>query len=228
MSTFSIFPANLEHLIARAKRGDRNALASVVTHFEPRFVAALRSRYNVSEADAQDLCGDLCLMLFTKGISPKVHTPASFWGYYLKSLRRMRIYNLKLKSSKTISLDMLTEGQGGERGMDADYLACLEDTDSNNDPTHFVQHHDLYTAIACLTSKQQKVLRQFYFDGQTTCKIAEEMGIPESTLKSDLRRMRVRLSQMLQQDQQTQDRMLPEGRYDHPTGESAYPQTARG
>jgi RNA polymerase sigma factor (sigma-70 family) len=204
MFTISIFPANLERLIAQAKRGDRNALASVVTHFEPRFVAALRSRYDVSEADAQDLCGDLCLMLFTKGISSKVHTPASFWGYYLKSLIRMRVYKLKLKSNQTISLDMLTEGQGGERGMDADYLACLEDTDSKSDPTRYVEYADLYKAMDTLTSRQQEVLRQFYFNQEDTHKIAKEMGIPENTLKSDLHRARKQVLKMLQEQQHPQ------------------------
>jgi RNA polymerase sigma factor (sigma-70 family) len=224
MCIVSTFPANLEHLIAQAKRGDRNALASVVTYFEPRFVATLRSRYGISDDDAQDLCGDLCLMLFTpgKGISPKVHTSASFWGYYLKSLIRMRVYKLKLKSNQTRSLDALTEGQGGERGMDADYLACLEDTDSNNNPTHFVEYYYLHTAIAQLTKRQQEVLHQYYFDGQNTRQIAKEMGIPESTLKSDLRRARERLYQMLQEQQ------IPEGQFDHPIGKSASQQTARG
>jgi RNA polymerase sigma factor (sigma-70 family) len=202
MFTISTFPANLERLIAQAKRGDRNALASVVKHFHPRFVAHLRYKFMLREADAEDLAANFPLLLCTKGIPVGVDTHSSFWAYYMKCLVNV-YYKSKTQQKKdpiSISWEELIAGNDEQGAVSSDHLTCL--ADYRNNPTRYAEYVDLYEAMDTLTRRQQEALYGFYFEQRNVDEIAKETGIPANTIKSDLSRARKQLLTMLQDQQQ--------------------------
>ena len=75
--------------------------------------------------------------------------------------------------------------------LEADLLAAEEREE---------QAKRLQSAIACLTERQQYLIREIYFNGKTQKEIAVEMGIAKQTVSDAVRRALTSLKKILQEN----------------------------
>lgn len=76
-----------------------------------------------------------------------------------------------------------------ELDLEADLLAAEEKEE---------QTKRLQSAIACLTERQQYLIREIYFNGKTQCVLAKELGVSQQAISRVLRQAMSKLKRFLE------------------------------
>jgi RNA polymerase sigma-70 factor (ECF subfamily) len=171
-------PRSAEELLASIATGrDRDAFRELFFDWAPRLKGfALRRGVGVSQAD--DLVQDIMVTVWHKADRYDAgRASASTW---LFTIARNRLIDcLRKEQRPTVELDdpalapiEPSQGRALEEGQDRDRLR---------------------EALASLPKEQSEILERAYFGGQTHNGIADELALPEGTVKSRVRLALTRL-----------------------------------
>lgn len=169
-------------LMAMVKQGDREALGALYDRHAPRVLAVaqgvLRDRRLAEEATQ-----DVFLNLWQH---PQTYEPqrGSFGGWLLRVARNRAIDLLRRQRERRFA-----DLNSGEDGSPVDPSAWLPDPDP--DPADQAVTADLgarvRTALTQLSPEQRSALELAYFGGLSHSEIAERLGRPLGTVKTQIR-----------------------------------------
>ena len=93
-----------------------------------------------------------------------------------------------------LSLDLLAE-QGAEINAFIDMEADLIETEEREE-----QAKRLQSAIACLTERQQYLIREIYFNGKTQVEVSNALGVDKSAVSHGISRALMSLKKFLEKN----------------------------
>lgn len=161
------------------RKGDQEALAFFIHKYTPYVTTVV---YNIigssmNQSDIEEVVSDAFVALWQN--ADTVHSPKGFLGTTARNRAKNKARELKL----TLPLD--------------DAVIILDDPD----PEAQIEKRELSAAVkrAVLEMGQPEkdIFLRFYYYYQTLEEIAEDMKLPLSTVKTKLRRGRIRLKQTL-------------------------------
>ena len=161
------------------KKGDQEALVWFIRKYTPYVTTVV---YNIigesmDQADIEEVVSDVFVALWQNG--EKVHSPKGFLGTTARNKAKNKARELKL----TLPLE-------------EDILVIEEP-----DPEARLEKRELAAAVkrAVLEMGQpeKEIFLRFYYYYQTLEEISEDMKLPLSTVKTKLRRGRLKLKQTL-------------------------------
>lgn len=168
-------------LFARAKERSFSGAAEDVNQRAERYLSAhgdaiLRLAYSYvhNQADAEDILQETLIRVLTAGV--QLETPSHERAYLLRTCANLSKNHLK--------------------------AAKLRETDELNDELVAEEREDLsfvWEAVKALPERQREAVHLFYQEGYATGEIAAILGRKESTVRSDLRRGRERLREILKE-----------------------------
>ncbi|ARV15893.1 RNA polymerase sigma factor [Polaribacter sp. SA4-12] len=169
----------LNFLILKSKKGNQRAQIKLYDLFcEAMFF--ISCRYLKNEEEAKDAMQDAFLKAFLNLESYKEDT--SFGSWLKKIVINTCIDVLKKKKIETISLDNYP-------------LEVLDDNDWNFDVR--IDKKEIIEAIESLKIKYQLVVKLYLIDGYDHTEISEILDIPEKTSRTQLRRGKMELRNLL-------------------------------
>ncbi len=189
----------LKELVIAAQEGDRQAFAEIVARFKDnahaRAYHVLRD-HQLAEDAVQEAFAEAFLNL------DKLREPAAFPGWFKRVVikridRLIRGKKLPMTSLETAHQTPATDIDPGEDLDAADTAATMQGV------------------IDYLPDHERDVARQYYFEGKSQKEIADELGLPVTTIKKRLYASRQRLKKNLSDLQpldaaaETSDEELP-------------------
>ena len=169
----------LNFLILKSKKGNQRAQIKLYDLFcEAMFF--ISCRYLKNEEEAKDAMQDAFLKAFLNLESYKIET--SFGSWLKKIVINTCIDTLKKKKIETISLDNYP-------------LEVLDDNDWNFDVK--IDKKEIIEAIEKLKIKYQLVVKLYLIEGYDHSEISEILNIPIKTSRTQLRRGKMELRNLL-------------------------------
>lgn len=171
----------VRELIESCRKGDRMAQKSLFDFLAPKmFPVCLR--YMDDRVSAEDVLQEGFITLFTKLDS--YSGEGSFEGWARKIFVNTALMSLR----KTDALKL-----GGD-------LKLVQGMDSNvSTPIQNIGYKELMKLIAQLSAGFRTVFNLYVLEGYSHKEIAEALGISENTSRSQLRRARMMLQQMIKE-----------------------------
>jgi RNA polymerase sigma-70 factor (ECF subfamily) len=169
-------------LMARVVNGDREALGTLYDLHAPRMLAVVQGILRDRRL-AEEATHDVFLNLWQH---PRAYEPqrGAFGGWLLRVARNRSIDLLRRQRERRFA-DLAT----GEDGSPIDPAAWLPDPDP--DPADQAVTADLgarvRSALAQLSPEQRSALELAYFGGLSHSEIAERLGRPLGTVKTQIR-----------------------------------------
>lgn len=162
-------------LVASAKAGDRRAQKAIYDALSGKMYAVCL-RYMADKEQAQDILQDGFVTLFTKLDS--YSGDGSFEGWARKIFVNTALMSLRKK-------DVMKQTEDVETAWDV----------SSHDPSVFQRmgYKELLDLIAALPPGFRTVFNMYVMEGYSHKEIAEELGISETTSRSQLQRARTLL-----------------------------------
>ena len=181
-----------QHLIKRLKKGDKQALRSLIEQYK-HMVYTLALRIVKNEEEAEEVSQDTFLKIYQSIGSFKGDAKLSTWIYriaYHRSLDYVKKNKRKLQTTR-LEWEQVTNIQLAE--MTWDHLETLE------------RRQLIQTALGHLPGEDGVILSLFYFESLSLKEIAEVLNITINTVKVRLHRSRKRLASILEKmmDKQT-------------------------
>ncbi|MEB3230141.1 MAG: sigma-70 family RNA polymerase sigma factor [Leptolyngbyaceae bacterium] len=166
-------------------QGDPTALGHLYDrHASLVYSIALKGLGNAQEAE------DLTQEIFIKLAHPSGYDPQR---------GALRTYLAILTRSRAI--DRMRSRQSARRSVER--FQGMQLTAESPEPLQAVmqreQHQDVKAALEQLSANQQQILRMAYYEGLTQAQIAEALGAPLGTVKTNARRGLLKLRQILEQ-----------------------------
>ena len=172
-------------IAAVAREKDREAFASLFTHFAPRIKTFMR-RSGASEQSADELAQEALLAVWTKAnLFDPNSVGASAWIFTIA--RNLRIDALRReKRTRTTGTDDIDLEFQVDDGPSPDAGLAAAQTESR-----------VHNALATLPDDQLRVIELSFFDEKAHAEIAQSLQIPLGTVKSRLRLAMNRLRGLL-------------------------------
>jgi len=167
----------LSSWVSRAQAGDAQALEVILRHSEPAMQRL--ARRVCPSADASDAVQEV-LFRATRQVG-SLRVGAAFVGWSMKMLVRECLH-LKIKAAR-----WLLQGEIGETAVDPNGRSVT-------DVLHWAQ------LLAGLSEKSREILIHHEILGNTVLEASELLGISEESAKSRLRRARVELRVLWDED----------------------------
>lgn len=170
-------------LISRLKKKDQSALEAIIEKYN-KYVASIVCKilYGTgSQADIQGVINHVFFLLWANAGSIDTEKDSELKSYIGTMARNMAINEKKRHVREQVSLD---DHMAGEISDDFDQVELRE---------------VILSALKQLNQEDQMILLKFYFQGRSIQEIAGEMGKPESTVKSRLKRSREKLKKFLEE-----------------------------
>ncbi len=167
----------MEELIEKAKKGDKEALTSLVLKNEKKLYKIARARLR-NEADIEDAVQETMLILYTKLPKLKDNTKFNLWLY-------------------KILINQCNEKYRKNRMM----LVSLSAVENRKEYSHEMKREDKldYEKILEMFSSEDRIIFLLYYsNGYTSKQIAEILNKNENTIKTKLRRMRQKVKENLE------------------------------
>lgn len=158
--------------------GQRDAFRHLMERYSGLCRHYLRTHFNFDAQMVQDLTQDIFIKAY-QGL-PRLRPDSSFKSWLITISRNVAIDHLR-KCPNRISPVPLE--------MAADVPA--------DDPQH-VKRMVIQQMAARLPERQREAINLFYFWELTSGEIGKILGVPEGTVRSDLRQARLRLAELLE------------------------------
>ena len=167
-------------LVARVRRGDRDASAELVGRYL-RACRAVALAVTGDEADADDVCQDAFVAAIER--IDDCRRPERFAAWLMQIVRNRARDHLRAGRRTTVPLDRVTL-ESGEAGPDA--AAARGE-----------MRVRLLAALRVLPEARREVLLLHDLEGWTHREIAERLGLPPGTVRSHLHHARRRMRALL-------------------------------
>lgn len=178
-------------VIRRAQQGDERALEELIRG-QQRYVYSIALSVLGNPADAADATQEAFLRLLRGLPTFRGETRFTTWLYRL--VYNLCVDQLRRRGRPTASLD-----EAEAEGFDE-----MEDPDPRLDPLARLDQRErsarVRQALQQLPPLQRAALTLYYFDGLSYEKAAQALGVPLNTLKSHIRRARLRLARLLREE----------------------------
>ncbi len=171
--------ATEKQLVDALKRGDSKAQRQLYDKYSGRLLA-LCMRYIQNDMAAEDVMIEGFMKIFEK--IDQYKGDGSFEGWLKRLMTNEAL--MYLRSHKKIEIDI--------DNSEAQYITSHENTDSN------LETDELMAIISQLSTGYRTVFLMYAVEGYSHAEIAKELGISESTSKSQLHRARAILQTMVQ------------------------------
>lgn len=176
-----------EDLLQRAGRGDSRAFDQLYDRMAPRLFGLLRQMLH-DEREAEDILQDGFVLLWERASTFDPERSKAFtWAVMLfrhKAIDRMRMLGRRNRLVDSAALEQSTLGASLQAGVDEE-----------------VQAHErrvvVGEALKELPKEQRQLIEFAFLKGLTHHVIAESLGIPLGTVKTNIRRGLLRLRDLL-------------------------------
>lgn len=172
---------NEQDLIQKLIDGDTNALEIIIKEYNSYVTTIVRTILceHKNEIDIQSVVNQVFFLLWKncKKIDLSKYDSVK---YYLGAVARNTAITEKSKLMKYIPLDEVVF------------------KDNNNPYSKIELKTMILSALKELEVKTQRVLLKFYFQGKSIARIAEEEGLSQTAVKSQLKRGREKLKKVLE------------------------------
>jgi RNA polymerase sigma-70 factor (ECF subfamily) len=178
---------NEEDLLQRAGRGDSRAFDHLYDRMAPRLFGLLRQMLH-DEREAEDALQDGFVLLWERAATFDADRSKAFtWAVMLfrhKAIDRMRMLGRRNRLVDSAILDQTTLTASAHAGVD-------DEVQSNE---HGVVVRE---ALSELPNDQRQLIEFAFLKGLTHHVIAESLGLPLGTVKTNIRRGLLRLRDLL-------------------------------
>jgi len=171
--------------IARAKKGDRDALRALIDSHKDRLFHFVR-RVVRNHHDAEEVCQDAFLKAFGSLATFNPEYRFSTWLFTIAY--RLSLNGMRRKRPLTGEVDFTAMPNGGED---------VEHHVAQSEEAAFLKR-TVWSAVEGLTSPQRAAIVLFYREQQSCMQIAEVLQLPVAKVKSHLHRARARLKEILE------------------------------
>ena len=173
---------NEKELIIALKKGDESAYSYLYDHYSAAIYGYILQMTSDSEL-AKDLLQEVFIKVFQK-IGQYDEQKGHLYTWLIRvahntTIDKIRSTNYK-KNQRTIALDANNERAGNEATV-----------------TTSVDHIGMDKVLVSLDETHKKVIDLAYFHGFTQNEIAEEMGMPIGTVKTQVRKALIQLRKLL-------------------------------
>jgi RNA polymerase sigma-70 factor (ECF subfamily) len=179
-------------LMARLTSGDADALAALYDRHAPAVFGLTRSVLHDSRL-AEEATHDIFLRLWQR---PEMYEPkrGPFIGWLLRVARNRAIDMLRKDHEQPF-----LPAPGMDEGQALDPITQLVDPDPDpaDQATELLQKEDVRQALSRLTPDQRRLLELAYFQGLTQREIANTVGRPLGTVKTQIRTAMQRMASLL-------------------------------
>jgi RNA polymerase sigma-70 factor (ECF subfamily) len=176
-----------EDLLQRAGRGDSRAFDQLYDRMAPRLFGLLRQMLH-DEREAEDILQDGFVLLWESASTFDPERSKAFtWAAMLfrhKAIDRMRMLGRRNRLVDSAALEQSTLGAASSPGVDDEVQA--------HERVHVVGK-----ALNELPKEQRQLIEFAFLKGLTHHVIAESLGIPLGTVKTNIRRGLLRLRDLL-------------------------------
>ena len=175
----------LEQLVPACRNGDRKAQKQLFDALAPKMMA-LCLRYVGDRPTAEDVLQDGFVTLFSRLDS--YSGTGSFEGWARRIFVNTALMHLRKTDALKLS-DDISEARG---------LFNEEAT-----PVQKIGYRELMALIASLPADARTVFNMYVIEGYSHKEIAEALGFNEATSRSKLQRARIRLQEMIKEQDKT-------------------------
>lgn len=176
---------NEKELAKRLKKSNTAALGEIIDHYTAyvRTVIFNFSRGSIPEQDIDDICSDVFYSLWRS--REKLDIKIGFRSYLSAIARNAVKDRLRSEKMSCENIDDISElEEAGDFSVETqaelnEMLRCID------------------KRLSELGEKERMIFVRFYFYGETTAEIAQEMEISESNVRSSLSRTRNKLKDYL-------------------------------
>lgn len=181
--------------VNKAKAGDPEGFETLYFKSIPLLEREAR-KYCKTQADLEDALQDIYLRIYEKLDTLK--DPKKFMGWALV-LTKNALLNEKGKRERQEGLDDPTPNVSDEETPGLDLLSAEEYRTDINPDAHISQNHVVETVRTVLESlpENQQLCLLYWMQGYSHPQIAEELGMPLGTVKSNLNYGKKKVSQIL-------------------------------
>lgn len=171
-------------LAKRLKKHDEKALEEIIARFTPLVASIIHNISNsrLSISDIEEAVADTFISLWNNAESFQSENLKG----YLCSIAKNKAKN-KLRDLKSIQL------------VDIEDTVILDDFSVSEDIENKEVNAELYNAINEIKEPDREIIIRHYYYYQSVYKIAEIMNINAETVKSKIRRARVKLKEYLEE-----------------------------
>ncbi len=175
-----------ETLLQRAGKGDARAFEQLYDRYAPRLLGLLRQML-VDEREAEDVLQDGFLYIWDHaGKYDPSRSRAFTWSVMIvrhKAIDRMRALGRRSKLAESAAVEQ----------------AVLEATADGTAETVVMRDRQkqVYAALQSLPGEQRKLIEFAFLKGLTHHAIAESLGLPLGTVKTNIRRGLLRLRDLM-------------------------------
>ena len=174
---------SLEQLVPACRSGDRNAQRRLFEALSPKMMA-LCLRYIGDRPTAEDVLQDGFITLFSRLDS--YSGAGSFEGWARRIFVNTALMHLRKTDALKLSDDI----------SEARSLFTEETT-----PVQKIGYRELMVLIARLPADARTIFNMYVIEGYSHKEIAETLGLNEATCRSKLQRARVRLQELIKEEQ---------------------------
>ncbi len=170
-------------LIRRLKRGDPGALETAITSYGAYVATVIRNQLGrfATPEDVEELSSDAFVSLWKNRSTLKTERLRGWLGATARNCARDF---LRKQSLLTVNIDdCITFAEDGAQSL----LAKEE------------RKRIVGEALLSLGAEDREIFLRYYFYGQSTAQIAEQMMLNQNTMKSRLARGRAKLKEVLKQ-----------------------------
>ncbi|MFC5456679.1 RNA polymerase sigma factor [Prosthecobacter fluviatilis] len=176
-----------EDLLQRAGRGDSRAFDQLYDRMAPRLFGLLRQMLH-DEREAEDVLQDGFVLLWERASTFDAERSKAFtWAVMLfrhKAIDRMRMLGRRNRLVDSALLEQTTLGAPAQAGADEDVQARERGV-------------VVHAALSELPTEQRQLIEFAFLKGLTHHVIAESLGLPLGTVKTNIRRGLMRLRDLL-------------------------------
>ena len=170
---------SLSTLLAACRKGKRSSQKQLYQQFY-NYVMTLCLHYAKNQEEAQEICNDAFVKLFTKIHLYKTNIPFKTW------LRRV-VINTAIDYHRTWHL----------RQPEIDHQELPEQSGGSNEGWERLTHDDVMKMVQLLSPSYRLVFNLHVIEGFSHREIAAALGISEGTSKSNLSKAKAKLRTML-------------------------------
>lgn len=167
-----------ERLLERLRSGDSDAMNDIMTQYMPYVVTVIINQLGqrATKEDAEELASSVFCSLWE---NRSTVCTDRLRGWLAATARNSTLNHLRRHRCETVDIDDIIELADSE---------CIETTAERHERDKFIAH-----SLDTLDVQSREIIVRHYYYGQNVSRIAEEMSLNLSNVKSRLQRGRAKL-----------------------------------